>query len=64
MALKQYLMSIKWLGNNFGQESLTLFYELFNEEKKNYPDLVVYHVDNNYEMAYLETKLEHDIYCK
>ena len=55
-------MSIKLFGNNFGQESLTLFYELFNQDKENYPDFVVYPVDDHYEMAYLETELDHDIY--
>ena len=62
LSLNQVLLSIKLFGNNFGQESLEIFFELFNQDKENYPDFVVYQVDEHYEMAYLETALDHDIY--
>jgi hypothetical protein len=59
------IMSIKFFGNNFNQDSLDLFYELFRQERENqwYPDFIVYIVDQHYEMAYLETALDMDIYA-
>jgi len=54
-------MSFKIFGNNFGQDSLSLFYKLFSNEKREnpwFPDFVVYWVDDHYEMAYLETNIE------
>lgn len=59
------IMSIKFFGNNFNQDSLDLFYELFRQERENqwYPDFIVYIVDQRYEMAYLETALDMDIYA-
>jgi Ran GTPase-activating protein (RanGAP) involved in mRNA processing and transport len=59
------IMSIKFFGNNFDQDSLDLFYELFRQERENqwYPDFIVYIVDTHYEMAYLETALDMDIYA-
>ena len=58
------IMSIKFFGNDFGQDSLQLFYELFRRERENqwYPDFIVYVVDEHFEMAYLETALDMDIY--
>lgn len=58
------IMSIKFFGNHFGQDSLELFYELFREERETqwYPDFIVYVVDEHFEMAYLETALDMDIY--
>jgi len=54
------LMSFKLFGNNFGQESLGLFFKLFQTPRENawYPDFVVYWVDDHHEMAYLETNIE------
>lgn len=59
----EFLMSFKLFGNNFGQESLKIFYELFKKERKPnwYPDFVVYWVDDHYEMAYLETDIEKEL---
>ena len=54
-------MSFKLFGNNFGQESLKLFSALLdNDQRENpwFPDFVVYWVDDHYEMAYLETRIE------
>lgn len=58
------LLSFKFFGNHFGQECLDIFYKLFQEERENswFPDFVVYIVDDHYEMAYLETRLDLDIY--
>lgn len=58
------IMSIKFFGNHFDQDSLELFYDLFREERENqwYPDFIVYTVDDHFEMAYLETALDMDIY--
>lgn len=56
------LMSFKVFGNDFGQESLALFYKLFQTPRENpwFPDFVVYWVDDHYEMAYLETNIENE----
>lgn len=59
----QTLLSFKLFGgNNFGQESLSLFYKLLvqtpRQEAPWFPDFVVYWVDNHFEMAYLETNVE------
>ena len=53
-------MSFKVFGNNFGQDSLKLFCNLFENERQNpwFPDFVVYWVDDHFEMAYLETDIE------
>ena len=50
----------KIFGNNFGQECLKLFYELFQIGRENpwFPDFVVYWVDDHFEMAYIETNIE------
>jgi hypothetical protein len=64
LAENSTIMSIKFFGNNFGQDCLGLFYELFRIERENqwYPDFIVYEVDQHFEMAYLETALDMDIY--
>ena len=56
------IMSFKLFGNHFGQESLGLFYKLFQTPRENpwFPDFVVYWVDDHYEMAYLETNIENE----
>jgi Ran GTPase-activating protein (RanGAP) involved in mRNA processing and transport len=60
LSQNQTLMSFKIFGNNFGQECLKLFYELFQTGRENpwFPDFVVYWVDDHFEMAYLETNIE------
>ena len=57
------LMSIKLFGNHFGQDCLDHFFKLFRTERENhwFPDFVVYEVDNEYQMAYLETDIGLDI---
>lgn len=64
LAENSTIMSIKFFGNHFGQNCLELFYELFRQERENqwYPDFIVYVVDEHFEMAYLETALDMDIY--
>ena len=67
----QSLLSFKFFGNHFGQESLQLFYKLFQTPREApwFPDFVVYWVDDHMEMAYLETNVENetdlgiDIHC-
>ena len=56
-------MSFKLFGNNFDQESLALYYQLFETPRENswFPDFVAYIVDDHYEMAYLETDVGLDI---
>lgn len=57
------LMSFKVFGaNDFGQESLQLFYKLFQTPREApwFPDFVVYWVDDHFEMAYLETNIEQE----
>lgn len=63
LAENSTIMSIKFFGNHFGQDCLELFYELFRQERENqwYPDFIVY-VNDQFEMAYLETALDMDIY--
>ena len=61
----QTLLSFKLFGgNNFGQESLSLFYKLLvqtpRQEAPWFPDFVVYFVDDHFEMAYLETSVENE----
>ena len=60
LSQNQTLMSFKIFGNNFGQECLKLFYELFQIGRENpwFPDFVVYWVDDHFEMAYIETNIE------
>jgi Ran GTPase-activating protein (RanGAP) involved in mRNA processing and transport len=68
LAHNQRLMSFKIFGNHFGQECLKLFCGLFESErniddsgpKAWFPDFVVYWVDDHFEMAYLETKIEQE----
>ena len=62
LAENSVILSIKFFGNHFGQDSLELFYQLFKQERENqwYPDFIVYIVDG-YEMAYLETALDMDV---
>ncbi len=61
----QTLLSFKLFGGNtFGQESLSLFYKLLvqtpRQEAPWFPDFLVYIVDNHFEMAYLETSVQHE----
>ena len=62
----QTLLSFKLFGNHFGQDSMELFFHLFNNPRENenpwYPDFVVYLVDEHFDMAYVETQLMLDIY--
>ena len=57
-------MSFKLFGNNFGQESLGYFYDLFNNQERDrnpfFPDFVVYIVDDEFDMAYHESNIEEE----
>jgi len=56
------MMSFKLFGNHFGQESLQLFFKLFQTPRESpwFPDFVVYWVDDHFEMGYLETNIENE----
>lgn len=57
------LISFKLFGNHFAQEAMGLFKKLFEEKKeKGWADFLVYIVDEHFDMAYVETKLNLDIY--
>lgn len=58
------LLSFKLYGNHFDQQSLKLFYRLFQTPRDNewYPDFTAYYVDEQVQMAYIETEVPYDIY--
>lgn len=57
------LLSLKLFWNNFDQESLRVFHYLKNKKRSGpwFWDFVTYIVDDHYEMAYYETKINYDV---
>jgi Ran GTPase-activating protein (RanGAP) involved in mRNA processing and transport len=57
------LLSFKLYGNHFGQGCLQLYHKLFQTERENewYPDFNTYIVDDEVQMAYVETTAPYDI---
>lgn len=58
------MLSFKLFGNHFDQECLKLFHRLFQTPRTNewYPDFTTYYVDEQVQMAYIETQVPYDIY--
>lgn len=58
------LLSFKLFGNHFDQQCLKLFHRLFQTPRTNewYPDFTTYYVDEQVQMAYIETQVPYDIY--
>ena len=64
LSVNTTLLSFKLFNNHFGQASLRLFHALFQTPRDNewYPDFTTYIVDDEVQMAYVETQVPYDIY--
>jgi hypothetical protein len=64
LSVNTTLLSFKLFNNHFGQPCLRLFHALFQTPRDNewYPDFTTYIVDDQVQMAYVETQVPYDIY--